>query len=711
MKKSPESIKEHFSSILNGLIRNMEECLKKPSISNKTFLKYIESIFRCFSVVLENFKGRNAYISDISVKGFIYVVKLLFIGTIFQDKILQTLIVHNPDSQILPKSLFTKPEEEGKDELSNYSDNDSNVGSTYTDSLSQDILIKAKASAWSWLKSIFKFGSKTLFNYRYWIVPSFVTDPAKEFLKYHKGITSEEEWEEFLKTVDEYIYKEPSFLYLYLTETDSTFKMNLISWIGAFLGYSPIEKWQGPLERDELSGQYQGLKYDLLESKLQKIGGFIPLSQQIAHFVRYLHYVMIYLIKKNPEDQILATLLKSFSILVEVTPYRKMNDDLLSWCMIPHITTMLREMIDEEESKMNENVQKNLLLWFSSGAQLLCPLMINQKDNEEDQIFFESDHNVIQWLMTDLHESKAKKSFEAIETLKSIWKPFPLIFTKYWSNFKEYINIVFSINEPKRTISTLQLLESWLLGINSLIYSSQKEGSEEEKSLKDDLKELNEEDIDSVDILTLEGWQKLLNKYLMFFIKSENIDVRTAAVGVLCVLSEQQWARIFDAKERTKIVDCVVDSKIFKVEWVKFIGQVFLIKWFYEDFSDIEKMINKIYMLRGDKSIQLSLRSSWAIGNLCETSSIEFLNQEYIAKVLALSLQFSLPDYKDKIVSHSVRAIGYIFANCKDFSKLEQNEVLEVDKLFKIVIENIGNKSPRVSWNSCVLLRSILNNK
>lgn len=147
LKKSPESIKDHYSSIINSLLRNMDECLKKPSISSKTFLKYVESIFRCFSVVLENFKGKNSYISNISVKGFIYVVKLLFIGTIFQDKILQTLIVHNPDSQNFPKSLFTQPEEEGKDELSNYSDNDSNAGSTYTDSLSQDILIKAKTSA------------------------------------------------------------------------------------------------------------------------------------------------------------------------------------------------------------------------------------------------------------------------------------------------------------------------------------------------------------------------------------------------------------------------------------------------------------------------------------------------------------------------------------------------------------------------------------
>jgi len=86
----------------------------------------------------------------------------------------------------------------------------------------------------------------------------------------------------------------------------------MISCICAFFSYSPIEKWQGPLEKNELSGQYQGFRYELLEGdkKGPKAGAFIPLSQLIAHFVRYIHYTMIYLIKKQSNQQVLASLLK-----------------------------------------------------------------------------------------------------------------------------------------------------------------------------------------------------------------------------------------------------------------------------------------------------------------------------------------------------------------------------------------------------------------
>jgi hypothetical protein len=157
---------------------------------------------------------------------------------------------------------------------------------------------------------VFKFGQKTLFNYRYCIFPSFVTDPVKDFIRFSKDMNTEERWQEFSKTVDENIYREPSLLYLYLTETDDNFRYNLMHSIWSFIANSPIEKWQGPLERDEISGQYNGFKYDQVESKGIRTGGFIPLSHLIAHFVRYLHYTLIYLVQKQKDDKHLTMILK-----------------------------------------------------------------------------------------------------------------------------------------------------------------------------------------------------------------------------------------------------------------------------------------------------------------------------------------------------------------------------------------------------------------
>ena len=125
-------------------------------------------MFRLLAVVLEGYKGKNNFISDLSIKGFVHVIRYLFIGTIFQDKILKSLLVHSSDGTDISKQLFNQAEQEDvKDDMSNYSDNDSAVGSTYTDSVGQDILMKAKASACLCLKSFFKFAQKALFNYRY----------------------------------------------------------------------------------------------------------------------------------------------------------------------------------------------------------------------------------------------------------------------------------------------------------------------------------------------------------------------------------------------------------------------------------------------------------------------------------------------------------------------------------------------------------------
>ena len=77
---------------------------------------------------------------------------------------MKTLMIEHSglNSLSLTGQEYTEESKEGFD----WSDTDSNVESTYTDSHSQDILMKAKTSAWNCLKVIFKFGQKMVFNYR-----------------------------------------------------------------------------------------------------------------------------------------------------------------------------------------------------------------------------------------------------------------------------------------------------------------------------------------------------------------------------------------------------------------------------------------------------------------------------------------------------------------------------------------------------------------
>ena len=724
VKKSPDCIRDHYTDLIFKLVSIIEELLQKPSLNNTNYLKYAEAVQRLLSLILENFKGRNTFSNEIIVRGFVALTKYLFIGTVFQDKIMKNLTIHQEGIQNSDQA--TDQKEEAKDEEVIGSDNDSLVGSTYTDSISQDVLLKGKTWSANALKSLFKFGQKTLFNYRHWVVPSFIIEPTRDFIKFCKGIFNEE-WNEFYKCVDDQIYKEPSFLYLFLTEADTNFKMSIIQWICSFIMHSPIEKWQGPLERDELTSQYQGFKYELADSKssgkVLKLGGFIPLSQLIAHFVRYFHYLLIYLINRDNSDEIKAALLKLLSITIQVTPYKKMSDDLLKWCMIPHISEMINSIISDSNTEINQSIQKNLLLWFSAGSLLLFPIMINidsSADSENIKNEDEDKLDIIRWLLTDLHENSVKKSFEAIDTLTTIAENYPWIFIYYWAQFKDFINIIFSINETRKTVAVLKLIESWISSISSQWNSislakstidedDKEENDEETKTVLENDQNLQNK-IDRYNILNLDGCTTLLNKYLNFFLKSDDTDTKVTVINILNVFSEKQWEEVFTLKERQKIITTILTSKIPKAECSNFIGHIFLIRLFYEDLEYTSKLIDKLYYFKNEKSLQIALRNWWSLGNLWENWKFDALSEIDQSKISDMLFQYSSSQYKEKPVSHSVRAVGQIFANCKDFSSITNIKGTDWKEFFMIIVNNISHKSPKVSWNSWVLLRSIMDN-
>lgn len=198
--------------------------------------------------------------------------------------------------------------------------------------------------------------------------------------------------------------------------------------------------------------------------------------------------------------------------------------------MIPHITEMMTKMITNEDPKMDDNVQRSLLLCFSSSAHLLCPLMFGNQAIEKGVselegvlIFKDQEINFIKWLISDLHENSVKRSHEALEILTTIAASFPWILIDNWTLFREYINIEFSISEVKKTVSILKLLETWISSISNerhlLLRKDDKELGEEEKQeeRKLDTKTLTE--VEYYNILNLEGCNKLLNKYLNFYVK------------------------------------------------------------------------------------------------------------------------------------------------------------------------------------------------
>ena len=158
--------------------------------------------------------------------------------------------------------------------------------------------------------------------------------------------------------------------------------------------------------------------------------------------------------------------------------------------------------------------------------------MIFDENSESILISKDKDTNFVKWLLTDLHVNPVKKSFEAIETLISIAKDFPDIFIDYWNELREFINIQFSINETKKTNSTLKIIERWISSISNICFNLQKQDQEND-DFEENKTEVNnvispklQAKLDYYNILSLEGCKELLNKYLMFFIKSNDMDVK-----------------------------------------------------------------------------------------------------------------------------------------------------------------------------------------
>jgi len=130
---------------------------------------------------------------------------------------------------------------------------------------------------------------------------------------------------------------------------------------------------------------------------------------------------------------------------------------------------------------------------------------------------------------------------------------------------KEYINIRFSISEPKATLGTLKLLEAWMLSTKGRNHNNEeKESNKEGIIIKEETKE--EETEENINILQLDGFSKLINKYLSFYIKSDVTDIKNLVLNILCLFSNEQWEDIFLEKEREILINRVLISKVSKID-------------------------------------------------------------------------------------------------------------------------------------------------
>lgn len=124
--------------------------------------------------------------------------------------------------------------------------------------------------------------------------------------------------------------------------------------------------------------------------------------------------------------------------------------------------------------------------------------------------------------------------------------------------------------------------------------------------------------------------------------------------------------------------------------------------------------------------------NSWSVANVCCSVNLDILQLDHIVQLLILALNYS-SSTKEKVLSSSTRALGYIISKCSlgnklpdviqwinenqdlisgcsQLSKLKfiKDNQLTVNNIVGILVEKLHNTSPKIVWNVWVSISNIL---
>ncbi|KAJ3122497.1 HEAT repeat-containing protein 6 [Nowakowskiella sp. JEL0407] len=128
------------------------------------------------------------------------------------------------------------------------------------------------------------------------------------------------------------------------------------------------------------------------------------------------------------------------------------------------------------------------------------------------------------------------------------------------------------------------------------------------------------------------------------------------------------------------------------------------------DFAFTLTFIKSLEGLVTDKNLNVRVRGSWGLGNLCDAftklgeSESGKYSDESISKLINLGI-FAAKD-NDKCRSNGVRALGNIVKFCP-------REMLTPDltsQIAQTILKNIESGSDKLRWNSCYAIGNILSN-
>eukprot|EP00347_Sterkiella_histriomuscorum_P021491 403333793 len=763
LKENCETIFLKLKNIFDFNMRKIQQNFK-----SKRYISMLTTIIRALQLSM----GENPKIQTLNdtecIKLYINFYKLLYLGTPFAEKMLNIKLEETKVSSKGSKhgkkgqqtnqitqndwddNLFDDEELKGDGnsfiiDTSEMSSSDGGFNDSFISSksgggnkkspssndsiTSSDPYQKIKNHAALCLQILLKHKNKSLFNLWYLLFPSFFLRSPTEFTQYLPQEEYIKRRLEFQEKIQGNALREPSLFYILKSKDNSTkLKQTICYIINVLLENSIIQKWQDQLESED---QYN-------QQLLSGGASFVSISNYLGQFLRYLHYTMIFMIDQEKDTRLVPSYIKTLSALISTTPYSKMNKGLAG--LVIEQLVKINTMSAQSAYQINENdyVLRQQVL------QTLSVVVNNQDIKLEVEHTLLKDSTFLKQLLkidkkTEFYQQNqgSKDYLELFNLTQKICKNYPhKILDVYESYFHEFLQIQLKSYDRKRQCQTINIIEEWLKNYKSEQALILEEGDQNDANLAEEEKKTEDGQMNQTP-LNLDKFRDLIRGIVTHNLlnkTSQFSDINISILSLLCNLDQHQWQQIFDDKLTKEIINFIEHAKyppLLKAASIKLLGYLVYFDNLFSDIKFKQKAYQLIFENQNDTNQNVQIRNSWALANMCCLDQ-SILDENILREVLISSVNYSLST-KEKVSSNGIRALGYFLKNI-DEQVISQRILLEINKSMQlkqrialsqkqgqnpidieailiVIIQNLDNKSPKISWNSSVALSNLLDNE
>ena len=233
----------------------------------------------------------------------------------------------------------------------------------------------------------------------------------------------------------------------------------------------------------------------------------------------------------------------------------------------------------------------------------------------------------------------------------------------------------------------------------------------------------------------LDNFGAFLNKIFLKFLEGNDDSCKNIILNILSFFKEENW-EIFKDEDFDTIIKVVNDAKEnphLKQAWIKFFGYIIYHKRFNQNQELIHSIIERLFSYRNEINQQICQKNSWAVANICWSWDLNSIDNILTAKLLWISFMYA-ESTKEKVISNSIRALGYILSRCNETTLQEIFETaltdetiiedlesmrkyqwinnmkssITIESVIEILLDKMQDDSPKISWNAWVSLGNIL---